>query len=59
MLILLERVGRLDGARGERWPHLGVFVHGGVSFAPYRGVFEQWLGRPKPTGERRRRLVRG
>jgi hypothetical protein len=46
MLILLERVGRLDGAGAERWPNLGVFVHGGVSFAPYRGIFEQWLGRP-------------
>jgi hypothetical protein len=46
MLILLERVGRLNGTVGDRWPNLGVFVHGGVSFAPYRGVFEQWLGRP-------------
>lgn len=53
MLILLERAGRLGGQAGAqrarlgpRWPNLGVFVHGGVSFAPYRGVFEQWIGRP-------------
>jgi hypothetical protein len=46
MLILLERVGGLHGPVADRWPNLGVFVHGGVAFAPYRGVFEQWLGRP-------------
>jgi len=51
MLILLEHVaarraaaGR-PGALGELWPNLRVFVHGGVSFAPYRAVFEQRLGR--------------
>jgi hypothetical protein len=51
MLILLEHVagrraaaGR-PGALGELWPNLRVFVHGGVSFAPYRAMFEQRLGR--------------
>jgi hypothetical protein len=49
MVILLARVARL-GAHAEapinaRWPNLGVFIHGGVSFAPYRPVFEHWLGR--------------
>ncbi len=50
MLILFERIARLapDERRrlGERWPNLGVFIHGGVSFAPYRDVFDEWLGRP-------------
>ena len=50
MLVLLEHVARRrDGARcgdlAGLWPNLGVFVHGGVSFAPYRGVFEARLGR--------------
>lgn len=49
LLILFERVRRLEpgapGALGERWPNLGVFVHGGVSFAPYHDVFEQAIGR--------------
>jgi len=50
MLILFERVAREEpGPRrplGERWPNLKVFVHGGVSFAPYRSVFDERLGRP-------------
>ncbi len=51
MLILLELVERRrrpdDGSvdLGGLWPHLRVFVHGGVSFAPYRGTFEAKLGR--------------
>ncbi len=28
------------------WPNFGVFVHGGVSFAPYKKSFEKLLGRP-------------
>jgi hypothetical protein len=50
MLILFERVTRLDGGPrrplGERWPNLKVFVHGGVSFEPYRSVFDERVGRP-------------
>ncbi len=52
MLVLFERVardreaaGRTLRALGDLWPRLGVFVHGGVSFAPYRAVFEEWMGR--------------
>jgi len=30
----------------ELWPNLMVYVHGGVSFDPYRKGFEQLLGRP-------------
>jgi GH3 auxin-responsive promoter len=53
LLILFERVARVAraGCRpvanlGECWPNLGVFIHGGVSFAPYRATFEEWMGRP-------------
>jgi hypothetical protein len=51
MLILLEHVARRRAETGrgggltELWPNLGAFVHGGVSFAPYRGVLEERLGR--------------
>src|SRR5262245_1997023 len=52
MLVLFERVVRERQAAGralrdlaELWPNLRVFVHGGVSFAPYRAVFEEWMGR--------------
>src|SRR6201994_709817 len=30
----------------EIWPNLGFFVHGGVSFEPYRVGFEELLGKP-------------
>src|SRR5262245_40007304 len=50
MLILFQRVAQIDAAAGRplsaRWPNLGVFIHGGVSFAPYRDVFEARLERP-------------
>jgi hypothetical protein len=53
LLILFERVARARRAAGrpiadvgECWPNLGVFVHGGVSFEPYRATFEEWMGRP-------------
>ena len=52
MLVLFERIARERQAAGlplrdlgQLWPHLRVFVHGGVSFAPYRAVFEEWMGR--------------
>ncbi len=28
------------------WPNLAFFVHGGVSFEPYRKGFEKLLGKP-------------
>jgi hypothetical protein len=30
----------------EIWPNLQIFVHGGVSFEPYRKGFEKLLGKP-------------
>ena len=51
LLILFERVGRARQLAGrpvrdlrDCWPNLRVLIHGGVSFAPYRRVFEEWMG---------------
>lgn len=30
----------------DLWPNFGVYIHGGVSFEPYRKSFEKLLGRP-------------
>lgn len=48
-----ERVAwqrRADGRRrgrdlSECWPNLSVLIHGGVAFAPYAGIIEEWIGR--------------
>jgi hypothetical protein len=52
MVILFERVARKRQAAGrpvrdlaECWPQLRVMIHGGVAFAPYSGVFDEWMGR--------------
>ncbi len=46
--ILLEKVIHHHGVSHihEVWPNLMVYVHGGVSFDPYRKSFEKLLGRP-------------
>ena len=46
--ILLEKIiafHKIDNIH-EIWPNLQVYVHGGVSFDPYRKGFEKLLGRP-------------
>ena len=46
--ILLEKIishYKLNNIH-EIWPNLNVFVHGGVSFDPYKKGFEKLLGRP-------------
>jgi hypothetical protein len=52
LVILFERVARQCEAGGRRlrdlgqfWPELRVLIHGGIAFAPYAQVFEEWLGR--------------
>jgi hypothetical protein len=52
LVILFERVARRHESGGRRlrdlgqlWPNLRVLIHGGVAFAPYAPVFEEWLGR--------------
>lgn len=52
LVILFERVARRcagDGrwlpSLGHLWPGLRALIHGGVAFAPYADVFDEWLGR--------------
>jgi hypothetical protein len=52
LVILFERVARLREAAGrpvrdlgQCWPSLRVLIHGGVAFAPYASVFDEWMGR--------------
>lgn len=46
-LVLLKKILQLKQARHihEVWPHLELYVHGGVNFAPYYSNFETLLGR--------------
>lgn len=48
MTILLEKIIERYGVSDihEIWPNLEAFVHGGVSFEPYRKGFDKLLGRP-------------
>lgn len=48
MLILLNRILEKTGARSisEVWPNLEVFLHGAVSFTPYREVFRKLISSP-------------
>lgn len=43
--VLLERILELTGKDhlGEVWPHLQLYMHGGVSFAPYREAFHRMM----------------
>ena len=46
--ILMEKIIKFHKLKNihEIWPNLEVYVHGGVSFDPYRKGFEKLLGRP-------------
>jgi hypothetical protein len=46
--ILIEKILKYHKAKNihEIWPNLMVYVHGGVSFDPYRKGFEKLLARP-------------
>ncbi|MGE0431056.1 MAG: GH3 auxin-responsive promoter family protein [Planctomycetota bacterium] len=47
MAILFDRVRALSGGKliGEVWPNLRAYVHGGMSFEPYRDLFAAQIGR--------------
>ncbi len=47
-ILLFEKIRDRYGIRTihDIWPHLELFVHGGVSFAPYRQTFESFLAKP-------------
>jgi len=48
MLVLLHRILEKSGKSNlhEVWPNLELYMHGGVSFGPYRKQFEALMGRP-------------
>ena len=48
-LVLLRRILELTGKRdiGQVWPNLELFMHGGVSFRPYREQFRDLIPSPQ------------
>lgn len=51
--IVLERIiafHRVDNIH-EIWPNLAIYIHGGVSFEPYREAFKKLLGKPLAFSE--------
>jgi hypothetical protein len=48
-LVLLKRILEISGRRNilEVWPNLELFMHGGVSFRPYKAQYEALI--PSPT----------
>lgn len=47
-LVLCRRILELTGKAtiGEVWPSLELYMHGGVSFVPYREQFNKLIGKP-------------
>jgi len=45
-LVLIKRILAITGKTTLRevWPNLELYIHGGVSFAPYRSQFQQIIG---------------
>ncbi|RYD58286.1 MAG: GH3 auxin-responsive promoter family protein [Sphingobacteriales bacterium] len=50
-IVLIKRILEIAGASDlkEVWPNLELYIHGGVSFKPYRKQFEQFI----PSGTMR------
>lgn len=48
-LVLLKRILEITGKKtiAEVWPNLELFMHGGVSFTPYKQQFNDIIGSPK------------
>lgn len=48
VLILIKHILKITGASSiqEVWPNLELFIHGGVSFIPYRDQFVKLIGKP-------------
>lgn len=46
-LVLFKRILEITGKKtiGEVWPSLELYMHGGVSFTPYREQFQQIIGK--------------
>jgi hypothetical protein len=48
LIVLLKRILQITGKTTikEVWPNLELYLHGGVSFTPYRQQFEKLIGAP-------------
>lgn len=48
LMVLLKRILEITGKSTikEVWPSLELYMHGGVSFVPYRAHFEKLIGAP-------------
>lgn len=48
-LVLLKRILEITGKKNihEVWPNLELYIHGGVSFKPYREQFKKLIPSPK------------
>jgi hypothetical protein len=46
--VLFKRILEITGKQtiAEVWPNLELYLHGGVSFTPYRQQFDQLIGKP-------------
>jgi hypothetical protein len=46
-LVLIKRILEISGKKylHEVWPHLELYIHGGVSFVPYREQFRALIGK--------------
>ena len=51
--IVLERIIAFHKVETihDIWPNLGIYIHGGVSFEPYREAFQKLLGKPVAFSE--------
>ncbi|MDE3250295.1 MAG: GH3 auxin-responsive promoter family protein [Bacteroidota bacterium] len=47
-LVLIKRILEISGksSLAEVWPQLELYLHGGVSFVPYREQFNRLIGKP-------------
>jgi hypothetical protein len=47
-LVLIKRILEITGKQNlkEVWPNLELYIHGGVSFTPYKEQFEKLIGAP-------------
>jgi hypothetical protein len=48
-IVLIKRILEITGANNilEVWPNLELYIHGGVSFKPYKQQFLQYIPSPK------------
>lgn len=48
LIVLLRRILEITGKStiSEVWPSLELYMHGGVSFVPYKQQFEKLIGKP-------------